>query len=61
MKGTIEVYTDNSGFIRFRIKGGNDEVVVTSEAYFSKDEALENLEAVKNNSHSAPVVDLTGA
>lgn len=59
MKGTIEVYTDNAGFFRFRIKGGNDEVVVTSEAYRSKDEALENLESVRSNSHSTPVVDLT--
>lgn len=60
MKATIEVYTDNAGFFRFRIKGGNDEVVVTSEAYCSKEEALANLESVKNNAPSAPVVDLTG-
>lgn len=61
MKGTIEVYTDNAGFFRFRIKGGNGEVIVTSEAYGGKDEALTNLDLVKNGAASTPVVDLTGS
>lgn len=61
MKVTIELYTDNAGFFRFRIKSGNGEVIVTSEAYCGKDEALENLESVKNSAASAPVVDHTGS
>ena len=61
MKGTIEVYTDNAGFFRFRIKGGNGDVIVTSEAYGGKDEALTNLESVKNGAASTPVVDLTAS
>lgn len=61
MKDQIEVYTDNAGFFRFRIKSGNGEVIATSEAYGGKDEALENLESVKNSAASAPVVDLTGS
>ncbi|GAA4038646.1 hypothetical protein GCM10023063_24840 [Arthrobacter methylotrophus] len=60
MKGSIEVYTDNAGFYRFRIKDGNGAVIVTSEAYGSKDEALINLESVQNGAASTPVVDLIG-
>ncbi|GAA4054515.1 hypothetical protein GCM10023063_48740 [Arthrobacter methylotrophus] len=59
MKGSIEVYTDNAGFYRFRIKDGNGAVIVTSEAYGSKDEALINLESVQT-ARFYPVVDLIG-
>ena len=60
MKDTIEIYTDNSGFFRFRFKGGTDETLVTSEAYRSKDEALKNLESIRGGAASEPVVDCTG-
>jgi uncharacterized protein YegP (UPF0339 family) len=61
MIGTIEVYTDNAGFFRFTIKGSHGEVIVTSEAYCGKDEALTNLESVKHSAASAPVMDFTGS
>jgi uncharacterized protein YegP (UPF0339 family) len=46
MAGKFEVYADNGGKWRFRLKAGNGEIVASSEAYESKDGAKNGCEAV---------------
>ncbi len=58
MEGMFEVYEDNSGGYRFRVKDSNGETIVSSESYKTKASALNGVESVKKNA-GADVVDLT--
>jgi uncharacterized protein YegP (UPF0339 family) len=59
MAGKFEVYEDNAGKYRFRLKAGNGEIIAVGEAYESKAAALKGIESVKANAGEAPVVDQT--
>ena len=37
MAGKFEVYVDNAGEHRFRLKAGNGEIILSSEGYSAKD------------------------
>jgi len=37
--GKVEVFEDEKGDFRFRVKGGNGEIIVTSEGYTRKHDA----------------------
>tara|TARA_R100000005_G_scaffold94926_2_gene74532 strand:- start:5501 stop:5836 length:336 start_codon:yes stop_codon:yes gene_type:complete len=49
MAGKFELYKDNSGEFRFRLKAGNGEIVGTSEGYKQKASAENGIESVKTN------------
>ena len=49
MAGKFELYTDNAGEYRFRLKAGNGENILASEGYKQKSSAENGIESVKNN------------
>ena len=59
MAGKFELYKDNSGKFRFRLKAGNGEIIATGEAYESKASAEKGIASVQKNAADAKVVDLT--
>lgn len=59
MAGKFELYKDNGGKFRFRLKAGNGQIIAVGEAYESKASALNGIESVKNNAPDAEVDDQT--
>ena len=59
MAGKFELYKDNAGEFRWRLKAGNGEIIATSEGYTSKAGASNGIESVKTNAPGAPTDDLT--
>ncbi|TNE34135.1 MAG: DUF1508 domain-containing protein [Alphaproteobacteria bacterium] len=49
MAGKFELYKDNAGEFRFRLKAGNGENVGASEGYKAKASAANGIESVKKN------------
>ncbi|MBY6140572.1 YegP family protein [Leisingera daeponensis] len=49
MAGKFELYTDNAGEFRFRLKAGNGENILASEGYKQKASAENGIESVKKN------------
>ena len=50
MAGKFELYKDNAGQFRFRLKAGNGENIGASEGYTGKQGALNGIESVRTNS-----------
>lgn len=50
MQGKFEVYRDDKGEYRFRLKSGNGEIILASEGYKDLVGAMKGVEAVKKNS-----------
>jgi uncharacterized protein YegP (UPF0339 family) len=59
MAGKFELYKDEGGKFRFRLKAGNGEIIASSEAYESKAAAKNGVASVQKNAAEATVVDLT--
>jgi uncharacterized protein len=59
MAGTFEVYEDQAGKFRWRLKAGNGEIVASGEAYESKNGAIKGTESVQRAAGEATLVDLT--
>ena len=59
-RSKFEVYRDNGGGSRWRLKATNGETVATGESFMSKPAALKGAEAVRKLAQAAVVVDLTG-
>lgn len=55
----LEIFgtTDNQFMVRFRAPSG--EIIVVSERYTAKHNAIKAAESVRDNTASAPVIDLT--
>ncbi len=51
----FEVYEDNAGEFRFRLKARNGEVIAVSEGYKTKASCLNGVESVKKNAPEAEV------
>ena len=49
MAGKFEIYKDNAGEFRFRLKAGNGEIILTGEGYKAKDGVLNGVESVRSN------------
>ncbi|MCB4457567.1 YegP family protein [Leisingera sp. McT4-56] len=49
MAGKFELYTDNAGEFRFRLKAGNGENILASEGYKQKSSAENGIESVRKN------------
>jgi uncharacterized protein len=58
MSGKFELYTDNAGKYRFRLKASNGQTIAASQAYASKKSALEGIESVRKHSVDAQVVEV---
>ncbi|MEU1675395.1 DUF1508 domain-containing protein [Streptomyces roseifaciens] len=58
MPGKFEMYEDNSGKYRYRLKAGNGEIIAVGESYNSRSACEKGIESVKQNAASAPVKDL---
>jgi uncharacterized protein YegP (UPF0339 family) len=54
----FEIYQDNPGEYRFRLKGANDEIIVASEGFTTRTNAERGVEAVKRVAPLAQVVHL---
>ena len=52
----FEVYKDNAGEFRFRLKARNGEIIATSEGYKVKPSCLNGIASVRKNAPEAPVV-----
>jgi uncharacterized protein YegP (UPF0339 family) len=53
MAGKFEVYKDNAGEFRFRLKAANGQNIFSGQAYSSKAGALAGIESVKTNAAEA--------
>ncbi len=51
-----EMYLDNAGEYRFRLKARNGEIIATSEGYKAKAGCLNGIESVKKNAPDAEIV-----
>lgn len=52
----FEIYADNSGEFRFRLKAKNGSVIATSEGYKAHQSCLNGIESVRKNAPAAVVV-----
>jgi len=50
MKGYFELASNDAGRFTFNLKAGNHQVILTSQVYASKRDALEGIESVRMNS-----------
>ena len=50
MAGKFECYKDKAGEIRFRLKAGNGETILSSEGYKAKASCDSGIESVRKNS-----------
>ena len=55
----FEITKDKQGKFRFRLRASNNEIIVTSEAYESKQSCEKGIESVKKNAPGAQVKDLS--
>ena len=53
----FEIYQDNSGEFRFRLKATNGEIIATSEGYKAKAGCKNGIESVVKNAAEADVVE----
>ncbi|HSM32176.1 MAG TPA: YegP family protein [Woeseiaceae bacterium] len=49
MAGKFECYKDKAGELRFRLKAGNGETILSSEGYSSKKSCDNGIESVRKN------------
>ncbi|MEV0331906.1 DUF1508 domain-containing protein [Nocardia sp. NPDC050717] len=61
MAGKFEIFADQGGKFRWRLKAGNGETIAASQAYESKDGAKKGIASVQNSAAGAEIVDLTTA
>ncbi|MFB8238519.1 YegP family protein [Kitasatospora purpeofusca] len=47
MAGKFELYTDDSGMHRFRLKASNGTVVVTGDPQENRDDCLKSIESIR--------------
>jgi len=53
----FEVYKDQGGQIRFRLKAANNQIIVDSQGYKAKDGCLKGIDSVKNNTVWSDIVE----
>lgn len=53
----FEVYKDNKGEYRFRLKATNGQIIATGEGYAAKASCLNGVESVRRNAPEAPVAE----
>ncbi|AXI79606.1 YegP family protein [Peterkaempfera bronchialis] len=61
MAGKFEIYTDDSGSHRFRLKASNGQVLIVGDAYDTRDQCLKGIEAVRKLAPYAEIKDVAAA
>ena len=51
----VEIYTDKSGEIRFRLKATNGQIIGSSEGYKSMASCVNGIESVKKNAAESKI------
>lgn len=59
MAGKFEIYQDNSGDYRFRLKAGNGQVIANGQGYTTKKACLNGIESIRKNAPDAKLDDQT--
>lgn len=59
MAGKFEIFKDNAGEYRFRLRAGNGEIIANSEGYTSKNACEKGIASVKENARDAIIEDTT--
>ena len=57
-KGTFEVFLDQAGDYRFRLKAANGEIIAASQGYSSHAMCLKGIESVRTHAPTAKIVEL---
>lgn len=55
----FEIFMDDGGVFRWRLKAPNNEIIASSEGYLSKQGCQNGIDGVKQYAQTAEVVDLT--
>jgi uncharacterized protein YegP (UPF0339 family)/uncharacterized membrane protein YeaQ/YmgE (transglycosylase-associated protein family) len=55
----FEIFKDKTGEFRFHLRASNGEIVLASEGYTQKHNALKGIESVRERAPDAEIVDLT--
>ncbi|QKT08317.1 DUF1508 domain-containing protein [Gordonia sp. X0973] len=58
MSAKFEVFTGKDGKYHFHLKAANGEITAESQAYTTKENALNGIAAIKRDAPDAPVVEL---
>ncbi|MCD0484946.1 DUF1508 domain-containing protein [Streptacidiphilus sp. ASG 303] len=61
MAGKFEIYTDDSGSHRFRLKASDGRVLIVGDAYDSRDQCLKGIETIRKLAPYAQVKDVAAA
>ncbi|MFD9126595.1 YegP family protein [Kitasatospora sp. NPDC059571] len=61
MAGKFELYVDESGNHRFRLKAANGAVVITGDPQESKDDCLKSIESLRKLAPYAQVLEVAGS
>ena len=61
MAGKFVIKTDKQGKFRFNLVASNGQIIAQSQAYKTKDSALNGIESVKNHASEAVLDDQTDA
>jgi uncharacterized protein YegP (UPF0339 family)/menaquinone-dependent protoporphyrinogen IX oxidase len=59
--GIFEILCDASGKFRFHLKAANGEIIAASQAYESRESAMNGIASIQRNAPLAKIVDLTKA
>jgi uncharacterized protein len=59
MAGKFVLKKGSTGKFHFNLQAANGQVIATSEAYESKESAINGIESVKRNAPDAPIEDRT--
>ena len=59
MAGKFEVYQDQLGQYRFRLKAANGQVIATGEGYSTKKACLNGIASIRKNAAGAKLDDQT--
>ena len=60
MAGTFEIFKDNKGEYRFRLKSRNGEIVASGESYPTKAGVRRGIQAVQRAAADAKIDDMSG-
>lgn len=58
MAANFEIYKDNKGEFRFRLRAANGEIIAVSEGYKSKESCIKGIDSVRINASSAGIIEL---
>ncbi len=61
MAGKFELYTDETGLHRFRLKASNGTVIVTGDAHETRDDCIKSIESIRKLAPYAELKEAAGS